>query len=124
MLSVGLEATIDTQSGLRLDFLNPAPDQIQLADIAAGLAKVCRFGGQSVAFYSVAQHALMVMELVVETGRPDLALNALHHDSHEAYACDIPKPLKRLIEGEYGPVADRLDRAIAAALGLPRLMKV
>ena len=54
-------------------------------------------------------------------GHQDLALAALHHDSHEAYACDIPKPLKRLLEPEYTAITDRLDRAIAAALELPVL---
>ena len=54
-------------------------------------------------------------------GHQDLALAALHHDSHEAYACDIPKPLKRLLEPEYTAITDRLDRAIAVALNLPIL---
>ncbi|MCB0869324.1 MAG: hypothetical protein KDB52_00685 [Solirubrobacterales bacterium] len=59
--------------------------------------------------------------LVEAMGHQDLALAALHHDSHEAYACDIPKPLKRLLEPEYTDITDRLDRAIAAALELPVL---
>lgn len=54
-------------------------------------------------------------------GYPELALSALHHDSHEAYACDIPKPLKVLLEPSYGEITNRLDRAIALALGLPQL---
>lgn len=110
--------TIDTQSGRRIDFAAPDPAEICIEDIAAGLAKVCRFGGQATAFYSVAQHAVLVRRLVIERGRHDLGLVALHHDSHEAYACDIPKPLKHLLPS-YVEVADRLDAAINEALELP-----
>ena len=115
------DTAIDTKSGLVLDFADPDPSQISLEDIAAGLSMVCRFGGQALAFYSVAQHAVLVRRLVEQAGRSDLALSALHHDSHEAYACDIPAPLKRVIREAYKPVADRLDAAIAHALDLPVL---
>lgn len=115
------DTAIDTRSGLILDFASPDPSQISIEDIAAGLSMVCRFGGQALAFYSVAQHALLVKELVERGGRPELALPALHHDSHEAYACDIPKPLKRLIEKPYAAVTNPLDRAIEQALDIPPL---
>lgn len=115
------DTAIDTRSGRVIDFAAPDPSQISIEDIAAGLSMVCRFGGQALAFYSVAQHAVLVKELVEQAGRPDLALAALHHDSHEAYACDIPKPLKRLIEEPYREITDRLDRAIEEALELRAL---
>src|SRR5215211_9476558 len=85
---------IDTASGVRLDLDNLRPEDIRIGDVAGGLSKVCRFGAQARKYYSVAQHALLVRRLVVEAGHPELALVALHHDSHEAYLCDIPSPLK------------------------------
>lgn len=112
---------MDTASGVRLDLEDPHPDDIRLADIAAALSKVCRFGAQAKQFYSVAQHAVLVHDLVVKAGQPDLAPMALHHDSAEAFVCDLPSPLKGLLEARenyaYREVSDRLDRAIAAALG-------
>jgi hypothetical protein len=115
---------LDTLSGGQLNLDEPRPDQINVGDIAGGLAKVCRFGAQATAFYSVAQHALLVCQLVEqELGRPDLAAWALHHDSAEAYVCDLPRPLKlKLREDEdpsaYDRLADALDRAIAGKFGL------
>src|SRR4051812_33607207 len=86
---------MDTLSGVSLDLDDPRPEDIVLADVAGGLAKVCRFGGQATRFYSVAQHALLVARFVTENlGRPDLVPWALHHDSAEAYTCDLPRPLK------------------------------
>jgi len=82
---------------VRLDLDNPRPEDIQIEDVAGGLSKVCCFGAQAREYYSVAQHALLVRQLVVEAGFPQLALAALPHDSHEAYLCDIPSPLKKKI---------------------------
>src|SRR5215211_3245285 len=88
---------IDTASGVRLDLDHPRSEDIRIEDVAGGLSKVCRFGAQALEYYSVAQHALLVRRLVEEGGYPELALAALHHDSHEAYLCDIPSPLKSKI---------------------------
>src|SRR3712207_997946 len=101
---------IDTASGMRLDLDNPRPEDIRIEDVAGGLSKVCRFGAQAREYYSVAQHALLVQRLLVEAGRPELALVALHHDSHEAYLCDIPTPLKRKISARTD-VYDQIGRA-------------
>lgn len=112
---------IDTASGVRLDLDNPRPEDIRIEDVAEGLSKVCRFGAQAREYYSVAQHALLVRWLVAEAGHPELALAALHHDSHEAYLCDIPSPLKRKIRkatNVYHETCNTLDRVIADAFGL------
>jgi uncharacterized protein len=112
---------IDTVSGVRLDLDNPRPEDIRIEDIAGGLSKVCRFGAQPLEYYSVAQHALLVQRLVVEAGYPELALAALHHDSHEAYLCDIPSPLKGKISADtdvYDEACKTLDRVIADAFGI------
>jgi hypothetical protein len=111
---------IDTASGKRLDLDNPRPEDIRIKDVAGGLSKVCRFGAQAREYYSVAQHALLVQRLVVEAGHPELALVALHHDSHEAYLCDIPTPLKRKIYAHtkvYKEACETLDHVIAGAFG-------
>jgi 5'-deoxynucleotidase YfbR-like HD superfamily hydrolase len=111
---------IDTASGKRLDLENPRPEDIRIEDVAGGLSKVCRFGAQPLEYYSVAQHALLVRRLVMKAGYPQLALAALHHDSHEAYLCDIPSPLKRkisAINNAYKRVCDEVDLAIAEAFG-------
>ena len=111
---------IDTASGVRLDLDDPHPEDIRIEDVAGGLSKVCRFGAQAREYYSVAQHALLVQRLVVEAGRPELALVALHHDSHEAYVCDIPTPLKRKIAkatNVYYEICETLDLVIAEAFG-------
>lgn len=111
---------IDTASGVRLDLDDPRPEDIRIEDVAGGLSKVCRFAAQAREYYSVAQHALLVRQLLVEAGRPELALVALHHDSHEAYLCDIPSPLKRKIRARttvYEEACKTLDRAIAEAFG-------
>jgi uncharacterized protein len=84
------------------------------------IIEVCRFGAQPLEYYSVAQHALLVQRLVVEAGDPHLALAALHHDSHEAYVCDIPKPLKKKIREAtdvYDGICKALDGVIAEAFG-------
>ena len=111
---------IDTSSGIRLNLHDPRPEDIRIEDVAGGLSKVCRFGAQPREYYSVAQHALLVRKLVVEGGYPKLELAALHHDSHEAYLCDIPKPLKEMISqatDAYDQTCDALDLAISEALG-------
>jgi hypothetical protein len=117
------EHILDTASGRRVDLDNPQPGQVALLDIAGALSRVCRFGAQTLHFYSVAQHAIYVSELVEERDRRDLALAALHHDSHEAYVCDLPSPAKRIIReagdpNAYDTICSALDRAIYASLGI------
>jgi hypothetical protein len=114
----GAPTWINTHSGGRLDYATPRVGQIDIEDIAAGLSKVCRFGAQALHFFSVAQHAVMLHDRIRRLGRDDLALAALHHDSHEAYTCDLPTPLKRLLQPGYGVIANGLDNTIAKALGI------
>lgn len=109
---------INTASGALLDLADPDPGAICVEDIAAALSKICRFGAQTSQFYSVAQHAVLVEQLVSESGRVELSLAALHHDSHEAFAGDITTPLKQMLGSSYEAVCTRLDAAIGQALGI------
>ena len=115
-----------TASGKRLDFLNPQPDQIDILDIAQGLANECRFTGQCRAYYSVAQHSYLASYEVMRINRVTLpkeeqkalAIEALLHDASEAYLKDIPTPLKRLLPA-YREIEARLTAIIRAKFGLP-----
>lgn len=109
---------METGGGRFFDFAGPTVESIDLWDIARSLAHTCRFGGHVRRFYSVAEHSLLVRDLVVEAGHPRLALAALHHDSHEAYVGDLPTPLKNAIGDGYRPMVDAIDGAIAGWLGI------
>lgn len=70
-----------------------------LEDIASSLEKVCRWGGHCLQFYSVAQHAVSVADMIeLETGNTLAALYGLHHDDHESVRGDIPSPRKRFLK--------------------------
>lgn len=96
-----------TASGRQFFTLDPTPDAICIEDIAHALSHVCRYGGHSLRFYSVAQHSVMVSELV----SPALALHGLLHDAAEAYCGDVIRPIKRLISGY-----DAIEHGIATAI--------
>ena len=97
-------AVIETYTGGRFAPLDPDPSAVSLADIAAGLANTCRFGGHCRQFYSVAHHSLHVSH---EFGEPRLQLFGLLHDAAEAYLGDIPRPVKSEFEG-----VERAERVI------------
>lgn len=87
---------IQTFSGGRFSPAKPDFTTIRINDIAHALSNICRFGGHTQAFYSVAQHCVLVSEHVrntVHDGCP-IRLLALLHDAAEAYIGDIPRPLK------------------------------
>jgi 5'-deoxynucleotidase YfbR-like HD superfamily hydrolase len=109
---------METASGLYFDFAAPTADVITLGDIAHALSLICRFGGHIPEPWSVAQHALLVRQLVIDAGHPEHALAALHHDSHEAYLGDIPTPLKTACAGAVERMAEEIDAAIGEALRL------
>jgi len=75
-----------TASGRHFNYLDPRPGDIDILDIAQGLANECRYTGQTRAFYSVAQHAWLASQIVPRI----CALEALLHDASEAYCKDIP----------------------------------
>lgn len=113
--------TIELSGGRHFNYEDPS-ECIDLRDIAKALSHCCRFAGHVLKYYSVAEHALLVRRIVRDYGRGDLALAALHHDSHEAYVGDIPTPLKNAINQAQGDMVDRIDNAIAEWLGINPLL--
>ena len=111
-------------SGRRLDLLNPSPADIEIEDIAHGLARVARWNGQTVGAhaFSVAQHALVV-EDIARTRNPDWParwrLAALLHDAPEYVVGDLISPFKTAIGLDYKAFELRLLAAIHARYGLP-----
>ena len=90
---------LQTVSGRRVNPFDPDPSQLDVEDIARALANVCRFGGHCRAFYSVAQHSVIVSELVEQRGGDaEDVFAALMHDASEAYLGDMPHPIKHRSE--------------------------
>lgn len=87
---------IQTATGRIIDPLNPEVEQIDIRDIAHALGNICRFSGQSSIFYSVAQHSIIVAELVglVTEDDPVPVMFGLLHDAAEAYLGDVSTPMK------------------------------
>src|SRR5919112_3830713 len=86
---------LQTVSGRWVNPLDPDPEQFDIEDIARALGNLCRFGGHCRAFYSVAQHSVIVSELVQQRGGDvEDVFAALMHDASEAYLGDMPHPIK------------------------------
>ena len=111
-------------SGRRLDILDPSPLDVELSDIAHGLARVARWNGQTQGDYpfSVAQHSVLVLEifraLQPEAGQRAY-LYALLHDAPEYVMGDIISPFKAAMGGNYKEVENRLLGAIHIRFTLP-----
>lgn len=111
-------------SGRRLDLLNPSPMDVEIEDIAHGLARVARWNGQTLGpnAFSVAQHSLVV-EHMVGVLKPGLAvemrLASLLHDAPEYVIGDMISPFKAVLGDDYKVVEARLARAIHQRFGLP-----
>jgi 5'-deoxynucleotidase YfbR-like HD superfamily hydrolase len=111
-------------SGRRLDLLDPSPMDIEIEDIAHGLARVARWNGQTVGehAFSVAQHCLVVEEIMAHV-RPDVEprwrLAALLHDAPEYVIGDMISPFKAALGVDYRTFEDMLETAIHVRFGLP-----
>ena len=111
-------------SGRRLDLLDPSPLDIEIADIAHGLARVARWNGQTVGdhAFTVAQHSLLVEEIfcaVMPQASAMQRLAALLHDAPEYVIGDMISPFKSVVGGGYKEVEGRLQRAIHLRFALP-----
>jgi 5'-deoxynucleotidase YfbR-like HD superfamily hydrolase len=111
-------------SGRRLDILDPSPLDIEIEDIAHGLARVARWNGQTIGTrpFNVAQHSVVV-EAFCNQIKEDLPrewrLAALLHDAPEYVIGDMISPFKRALGDTYRQVEAGLQRAIHVRFGLP-----
>jgi hypothetical protein len=112
-------------SGRRLDLANPSPLDIEIEDIAHGLARVARWNGQTVGdhAFSVAQHCLVVVDILDalcdSRATDDLRLAALLHDGPEYVIGDMISPFKALLGDGYRAIENRLEAAIHLRHQLP-----
>jgi uncharacterized protein len=111
-------------SGRRLDLLDPSPLDIEIADIAHGLARTARWNGQTCGrhIFSVAQHTLLVETLLVQLepeASPKLRLAALLHDSAEYVIGDLISPFKAMLSSDYKEAELRILAAVHLRFGLP-----
>lgn len=116
-------------SGRRLDLLDPTPVDIEIEDIAHGLAFVARWNGQTKGdfAYSVAEHSLLVTEIFAlrQPKAPvKWQLAALLHDAPEYVIGDMISPVKAAVGPGYGALDDRLTAAIHLRFGLPAQIPV
>ena len=111
-------------SGRRLDLLDPSPLDIEIEDIAHGLARVARWNGQTLGDhgFSVAQHSLVVEEIaaLIQPGLdPRWRLVGLLHDAPEYVIGDMISPFKAALGLNYRGFEERLEAAILVRFGLP-----
>ena len=116
-------------SGRRLDLLDPTPVDIEIEDIAHGLAFVARWNGQTKGdfAYSVAEHPLLVEEIFTRMNPSAPAkwrLAALLHDAPEYVIGDMISPVKSAVGPEYEELDKRLTAAIHIRFGLPAMTPV
>lgn len=116
-------AWAQTHSGVAFDYLNPTPQMVKDADVAQSLAFTNRYNGHTVIPVSVAQHSLIVVQLLREKGvtsRTTL-LQGLVHDAPEAYTGDCISPLKALLP-EFKVIERRVWRVCALHFGVPEVL--
>ena len=110
-------------SGRVLDLLDPSPLDIEISDIAHGLARVARWNGQTRGdhAFSVAQQCLVVEEIFRRSNEPDCQslMVSLLHDAPEYVIGDMISPFKSVVGGGYKTVEHRLEAAIHLRFGLP-----
>lgn len=108
-------AWIQTFTGRKFWPLDPRPEDVDIADLAHQLSNVCRYGGATRSFYSVAQHSVLVSRYVPRR----FARVALLHDAAEAWIGDMVRPLKYQPEmTEFRAAETRIERAVFQAFGV------
>jgi len=114
-------------SGRRLDILDPSPFDIEIGDIAHGLARLARWNGQTKGphAFTVAQHCILV-EALASALKPNLdakfRLAALLHDAPEYVVGDLISPFKAVMGASYKSFEERIQRAIHIRFGLPPVL--
>lgn len=115
-----MSSVIETASGIAFNPILPDVRDIRAEDIAHALGHQCRFSGHTREHYSVAQHCVLVAELLKRWGCDrETIFRGLLHDASEAYLVDLPKPVKALPEMQpYRDAEARLQRLIFERYGL------
>lgn len=108
------EATIALYKGKSFDYLNPGAWEFDPIAVARSLSKLCRYTGHCIDFYSVAQHSVLVSQLV----SPELAYIALFHDAAEMVMGDCNSPLKQLLP-DYKALERKVELALFPIIGIP-----
>ncbi len=108
-------AWITTYTGITFFPANPNIDGINICDIAHALSQLCRYGGHTSSFYSVAEHSARLVDIVPKRLKP----LALLHDGAEAYMLDVPHNLKNTIFKDYSLIENPLIDLILVRFGIP-----
>lgn len=104
-----------TYTGKKFWALDPRPEDVCIEDIAHALALQCRYNGHCLEFYSIAQHSVLVSQVVEAkaiVNHKEVALIGLLHDAAEAYVGDMIRPLKRSL-----PAFQSAETLVALAIG-------
>lgn len=110
-----MEPWIETSTGKQFWYTSDDPREVDIRDIASALSKLCRFTGHCSKFYSVAEHSILVSELL-----PDhLKLAGLLHDASEAYLADIASPIKQLLP-EYKKIEHFVMEKVGRKFGITK----
>lgn len=107
--------------GMSYNIFDFKKSDVDLGFIAISLSKICRYightGNKPEHFYSVAQHSVVMAEsILLVTGNPIIAMQALMHDASEAYVGDIISPIKREVSDVIKPIEDNIEKVIFDAL--------
>jgi hypothetical protein len=114
--------SILTNSGILFWPMDARESEVRITDIAHALSNMCRFAGHVNHFYSVAQHCVLVSELIAKEKTMNNAYCqyvGLLHDASEAYLVDVPRPIKQFLRN-YQVIEHKLQRVIADAFGISK----
>ncbi len=108
-----------TATGNEVDMLHPKLSSINLASIAHHLSLINRFCGATFRPYSVAEHSLLVCDIVERHYKLNCfgLFAALMHDAHEAYTNDLATPAKYAVHG-WREFEHRFERMVRSAFAL------
>lgn len=111
---------LQTHSGQAFDLHLPNRDAVSIEDVATSLSRICRYLGHTSRFYSVAEHSLILSDLIYEEAGAELAYEALLHDAAEAYTGDIPRPMKQLLKCLPGfkEFEEKVERCVLGRFGI------